>query len=210
MRGRAQDGLGVYGVKLFDFARPRGQQEVPEYEAGIDADLPMASSSWHRSNQTVAVFVLDVRTNKTPWKTGSEKYLPDYRGDFLGEQQWQWFEQSIRRSSASMNIVLSGVQFHAHRFPDGNIAESWAQYPRAQQRLYDVLLEDSLAAPILVSGDVHMTQLSRKDCAKKGDHAARRSLMEFTTRFVLVLWKLLRSDSTFMLTFTLPPPPFTI
>lgn len=182
MRQRAQAGHGVYGVKVFDFARPRGNQEVPDWEAGVDVDVALGPPSDLYSNQTVAIFVLDVRTEKTPWKKGSDRYRPDYEGDFLGERQWQWFEKSIRRSRAAVNVIVNGLQVHAHRFPDGNVAESWAQYPRAQQRLFDAVLQDSVESPILVSGDVHMAQLMRKDCARKGEHRARRSLVEMTTR----------------------------
>jgi alkaline phosphatase D len=182
MRQRAQAGHGVYGVKVFDFARPRGHQELSEGEAGIDVDVALGPPSNLYSNQTVAIFVLDVRTSKTPWKKGSDRYGPDYEGDFLGERQWQWFENSIRRSRATVNVIVNGLQVHAQRFPDGNVAESWAQYPRAQQRLFDAVLQDSVESPILVSGDVHMAQLMRKDCARKGEHRARRSLVEMTTR----------------------------
>lgn len=186
MRQRALAGLGVYGVKVFDFSRPRGQQEVPEQEAGVDFDvLGAAPSRSLDSNQTVAIFVLDVRTHKTPWKKGSDRYQPDFEGDFLGERQWHWFEQSIRRSRASVNVIVNGLQVHAHRFPDGNIAESWAQYPSAQRRLFDAVLQDGVEAPILVSGDVHMAQLLRKDCARKGETRTRRSLIELTTRYLM-------------------------
>jgi alkaline phosphatase D len=88
----------------------------------------------------------------------------DLDGDFLGEKQWEWFENSVRRSKASVNVIVSGLQFHGNRGPDGNLAEGWSKYPRSQQRLYDLLLEENVQSPILISGDVHMTQLSRKDC----------------------------------------------
>jgi len=188
MRKRAQAGYGVYGVKVFDFARPRGHQEVPEWEAGVDADISVGSPMNLHSNRTVAVFVLDVRTSKTPWKEGSERYQADYEGDYLGERQWEWFERSIRRSRASVNVVVNGLQVHANRFPDGNTAESWDRYPRAQQRLFDAMLQDGVQSPILVSGDVHMTQLMRKDCARKGDYHARRNLVELTTSGLTHSW----------------------
>jgi PhoD-like phosphatase len=177
MRQRALAGEGVYGVKLFDFARPVGQQEVPERQAGIDIDSALGPPLNLYSNQTVAVFVLDVRTSKSPWK----RFQPDFEGDFLGEKQWQWFEKSIRRSRAAVNVVVNGLQVHANRFPDGNVAESWSQFPKAQQRLFDTVL--ALESPVvLISGDVHMAQLLRKDCVRKGDMRRRRSLVEMTTR----------------------------
>jgi alkaline phosphatase D len=63
----------------------------------------------------VAAFVLDVRTNKSPWKKGPASYVPDEDGDLLGEEQWRWFEHSIRRSRAAVNVVVSGLQYHGNR-----------------------------------------------------------------------------------------------
>jgi len=186
MRQRAESGHGVYGVKVFDFARLEGQQEMSDWEAGIDADIPFRSAVL--SNQTVAVFVLDVRTSKTPWKQGAGRFQPDAEGDYLGERQWEWFENSIRRSHAAVNVVVNGLQVFANRFPDGNTAESWNHYPRSQQRLIDAMLQDGVESPILVSGDVHMTQLMRKDCARKGEHQPRRTLVEMTTSGLTHSW----------------------
>jgi hypothetical protein len=189
MRRRAVEGHGVYGVKLFDFSRPAGDQEVPEQEAGIDADLVDHDTTYASySNQTVAVFVLDVRTSKTPWITGAGPFNPDYQGDFLGESQWKWFESSIQRSRAAVNVIVNGLQVHANLFPNADIAESWSSYPVAQQRLFDALLQDGVEAPVLISGDVHMTQLMRKDCVRKGDLHNRRSLVELTTSGMTHSW----------------------
>ena len=197
MSRRARAGHGVYGVKLFDFARPKEQYEVHEWEAGIDPDAVVGSALPvvpPFSNETVAVFVLDVRSNKSPWKKGSAAYLPDYEGDFLGERQWKWFEQAIRRSQASVNVVVNGLQVHANRFPDGNIAEAWSKYPRAQQRLFDILLQPGVSSPVLISGDVHMSQIMRKDCVRRGEHdSLPRPLLELTTSGMTHSWGSLTS-----------------
>jgi hypothetical protein len=201
MSRRARAGHGVYGVKLFDFARPNGQYDVSESDAAIDPDAfvhrqPHINPSY--SNRTVAVFVLDVRTNKTPWKKGSAAYIPDQTGDFLGERQWEWFESAIRRSRASVNIVVNGLQVHANRFPDGNIAEAWGKFPRAQQRLFDNLLQPGVSSPVLISGDVHMAQMMRKDCVRRGDHESTpRALVELTTSGMTHSWGTLTSPPLF-------------
>ncbi|CAB9496460.1 PhoD-like phosphatase [Seminavis robusta] len=195
MSRRAQAGMGVYGVKLFDFARPKGQQEVPDEEALIDPHVLDNGNATAvpvfpaYSNQSVAVFVLDVRSNKSPWKQGSAAYIPDFEGDMLGEDQWQWFEAAISRSRAAVNVVVSGLQHHANIFPEPNIAESWTRFPSSQQRLFDAMLQDGVQAPILVSGDVHMSQLMRKDCARiDGTSKQRRSLVEMTTSGMTHSW----------------------
>jgi hypothetical protein len=192
MSRRARAGHGVYGVKLFDFSKPQGQMEVDERDAAIDPDAIVGDfrvTPFSYSNQTVAVFVLDVRSHKTPWKTGSDAYAPDYDGDFLGERQWKWLETAIRRSRASVNVVVNGLQVHANKFPNGNIAEAWGKYPRAQERLFDALLQDGVQSPVLISGDIHMTQMMRKDCVKKGDYgSAPRPLVELTTSGMTHSW----------------------
>jgi PhoD-like phosphatase len=194
MHQRALAGHGVYGVQLLDFSRPQGQEAVSDAEAGIDADLPaLGFQNPTHSNRTVAVFVLDVRTHKTPWrKDWPGRYQLDPSGDFLGERQWQWLEHSLQRSHAAIHIFVTGLQIHAYRFPDGNVAESWAQYPTAQQRLFDLVLAANSAAPLLISGDVHMAQLLRKDCRQRQNGedawtAPQRSLMELTTRYFLIM-----------------------
>jgi PhoD-like phosphatase len=190
MAKRASDGHGVYGVKLFDFARPGGQELVADDDAGIDPDLGKNStSSWKTSNKTVAVFVLDCRFHKTPWEQGHARYRPDYNGDFLGERQWQWFESAIRQSKASVNIVVNGLQVHPNLVPDGNVAESWSKYPVAQQRLFDAMLQEGVEAPILISGDVHMAQIMRKDCKLNSHNSGpSRPLMEMTTSGMTHSW----------------------
>mmetsp|Transcript_39913 Transcript_39913/g.93691 ORF Transcript_39913/g.93691 Transcript_39913/m.93691 type:complete len:129 (+) Transcript_39913:442-828(+) len=77
---RAKDGIGVYGVKLYDFSRPTGHELVPDREAAIDPffELDGDNNLGKYSNHSVAIFALDCRTNKTPWGI-----LSDPNGDFL-------------------------------------------------------------------------------------------------------------------------------
>ena len=201
MRRRAHAGLGVYGVKLFDFDRPVGQYEVPDEEANIDPDLfpdqtqdeVFSPVQENYSNKSVAVFVLDIRSNKTPWKRGIEAFRPDLEGDFLGEHQWNWLETAIRRSKAAVNVVVSGVQVHPSIVSNGNVCEAWSHYPKAQQRLFDTLLSEGVQAPVIVSGDVHMSQMLQKDCLKTDGSGMRRPLFEMTTSGMTHSWGSLSS-----------------
>lgn len=156
MYQRATQGMGVYGVQLFDFSRDpnasRNQQQgeilwgsgywVPEHEARIDPDVMKKNSNTtepsYSTSHSAAIFVLDVRSNKTPWpkknkasaafaatpqnNTVHGAYTPAY--DFLGEHQWAWFQSALSNSHAAINIIVSGLQIHPKRFPnDGNIVE---------------------------------------------------------------------------------------
>ena len=47
------------------------------------------------------------------------------------------------------------------------MVEDWSRFPAAQHRLYQTILSSGVAAPILVSGDVHMAELLRRDCRRR-------------------------------------------
>ena len=173
---RAAAGKGVYGVKIFDFDRTNTIL-VPESKACIDPDMIDCIPSY--SNKSVAIFVLDVRTNKDAWNSSS--------GDFLGEEQWEWFEGAMSKSRATVNVVVNGLQVNSNLFPNPNIAESWTSFPKAQQRLYDTVLGGALA-PILVSGDVHMAQMIRTYCQNVRNPQQRRPLVEVTTSGMTHSW----------------------
>ena len=68
----------------------------------------------------VAVFTLDCRTFKTEWYDGFDIWgTKGEHGDFLGEQQWGWFEDMINQvrrsegwleqsdSNLPLNLVLT-------------------------------------------------------------------------------------------------------
>lgn len=173
MTRRAAKGLGVYGVQVYNFSSST-HRLLTDAEAGLDPDvvseatyIDRSNDSAEKSNQLVAIFVLDVRSNKTPWAQNFPKrFTLDPEGDFLGEHQWKWFETAIGRSKASVNIIVSGIQVHAPWFYDANKVENWSGFPKAQHRLYQTILRPNVRAPILISGDVHLSQFLRKDCLK--------------------------------------------
>lgn len=163
---RAQTGKGIYGVQVWDFARPEGDQLLSDLEAGLEPDLPFDTNDTTLSEQSVAVFVLDVRSFKTPWKKSTKgRFQPDFDGDFLGEEQWNWFEEAISRSRARVNVIVQGLNVHSYQMTANN-REDWTKYPTAQHRLYQAVLQPNVRNPIFVSGDVHYAQFMRKDCRK--------------------------------------------
>jgi hypothetical protein len=87
---------------------------------------------------------------------------------------------------------VNGLQVHPFRHPNANLAENWAQFPTSRQRLYDTILGIDAKSPVLVSGDVHMAQLMRKDCWPRGATSSsapsKRSLVEFTTSGMTHSW----------------------
>ena len=187
MAQRARSGAGVYGVQVFDFSRPQGQELLSDQESGLDPDVvSQAQEEPSYSNRSVAVFVIDVRSHKTPWiNKGIRKYFPDYEGDMLGDAQWAWLQEALSRSKASVNVVVSGLQVHADKYADPNVAEAWSRFPTSQDRLYQLLLQSNVRTPIFISGDVHHASLSRKNCASG---TATRPLLEMTTSGMTHSW----------------------
>jgi len=182
-----------------------GIEDVPESDGGGDGGGGGASQQrripYQLSNRSVAVFLLDIRTHKSPWRsTFPSKYRLNYEGDFLGTEQWRWLERSLRRSKATVNVIVQGLQVHADRFWDGNKVEDWSRFPSAQHRLYQALLKSNVSAPILISGDVHMAELLRKDCRQPkhfydntvnggdGGNPTTRMLLEVTSSGMTHSW----------------------
>jgi alkaline phosphatase D len=190
MAKRARSGAGVYAVKLYDFSRPVGQELLTDEEAGIDPDV-VSDEATAYSNRSVAVFVIDIRSHKTPYsKHYIKKFKLDYDGDFLGESQWWWLKEGLSRSKASVNVIVNGLQVHSDKYSDPNVAEAWARFPTAQKRFYNLLMQSSAKMPILISGDVHHASLSRKDCTNDNEDVSHqpRSLMEMTTSGMTHSW----------------------
>lgn len=196
MKQRAAEGKGVYGVKVFDFSRPAGEELLSDEEAGLEPTTGKAAGEQtdkipELSDRSVAVFLLDCRSQKTPWKEGfPDKYFLDYEADFLGEEQWQWFKDSLEKSTASVNVIVQGLQVSAERYWDGNKVEGWSLFPMARHRLYQTILKSGASAPVLVSGDVHMAELMRSDCQQPNGSppATTRSLLEVTTSGMTHSW----------------------
>jgi len=193
---RALNGNGVYGVKVFEFDGDRGGNRLlSDEEAGIDPDvvgydIEMKDLQLKEyKEKRVAIFLLDARTNRSPWGEGFDAWKRNYSGDFLGEPQWDWFETAILKSDAAVNIIVNGLQVHPFRHPNANTAEQWAQFPASRQRLYDAILRGGVRSPILISGDVHMAQLMRKDCwLRSHPSSPTRPLIEFTTSGMTHSW----------------------
>ena len=192
---RAVLGKGVYGVQFYDFTKLPGEQLLSDQAAGLDPDVvpvPPTTTAGEISPKTVAIWILDVRSHKTPFPTKpSQRYKPDKSGQILGVSQWTWFEEAISRSNAAVNIIVQGFPVHAYNFLDGNslLGESWSNYPYEQQRLYQAIMKSNAQIPILISGHVDLAQYLRKDCQQLQNVPGSQQ-MEFsagTTRPLLEL-----------------------
>lgn len=132
--------------------------------------------------RSVQIILMDLRFNRTPLKSdparksgyadlmrqaaaGSTQPIPgwyvpnpDPQATILGDQQWQWLEQQLRRP-ADLRLVVSTIQFAA----EGTGWESWSNFPRDRQRLIDQIRTLRADNVVFLSGDMHYGEVSRLD-----------------------------------------------
>ncbi len=113
-----------------------------------------------KKEKKVKVILLDgryFRDELTKDNSKKKRYLPNETGDVLGETQWQWLADQLSDKSINLYLIGCGIQMipKDHRF------EKWANFPRARQRLFDLLQEKQPKGVILLSGDRHIAEISK-------------------------------------------------
>ncbi|MDZ4714100.1 MAG: alkaline phosphatase D family protein [Cytophagales bacterium] len=110
----------------------------------------------------IKVILLDLRYFRdTVFKssTPGRRYDPNPEGDTMGEEQWAWFENEIRNSDAAIHIIGSSIQLIANEHG----YEKWGNFPKARQRMFDLISKHQVPRPIFISGDRHVAEISRID-----------------------------------------------
>jgi len=126
-----------------------------------------------KENLTVQLVLLDTRTFRDELKKRPETdtlnghkndYIPYAKAEtdstFLGAQQWQWLEQTLKQT-ADIRIVASSNQF-SHVY---NGWESWTNVPHEQARMIDLIKKTKAEGVIFISGDVHWGEISKMEIA---------------------------------------------
>lgn len=112
------------------------------------------------NKKKVKVILLDNRYHQDSLqKDKDQAYIPNQKGDILGEAQWQWLENQLRTSTADVHLIGSGIQF----IPEQHPYEKWANFPAARQRLFDLLARTKAKSVVLISGDRHIGEFSKID-----------------------------------------------
>ncbi|WP_413776676.1 alkaline phosphatase D family protein [Haliscomenobacter sp.] len=91
--------------------------------------------------------------------SGTPRYFVNETGDMLGEAQWQWLEAELRNSTAQIHIIGCGIQF----IHDEHAFEKWANFPLARKRLLNLLAQIKPTKTMLISGDRHISEVSRME-----------------------------------------------
>jgi alkaline phosphatase D len=117
----------------------------------------------------VQVIMLDTRYFRDPMTKGElskeealargivGRYVPndDPEISLLGTEQWRWLESELRKP-AELRLLVSSIQVVA-----GNKgAEGWGNFPIELERLYKLIDETEAAGVVILSGDVHFSEMS--------------------------------------------------
>ena len=127
------------------FAKFFGVQDRPD---GI-----YSSRDFGPEGKRVRVILLDTRYNRDSLPRKGEA-LSD--GDILGESQWSWLGEELARTGANLIILGSSIQFvsEQHRF------EKWANFPKAKDRMLELLKTVRAQGVVFISGDRHHAEIS--------------------------------------------------
>jgi len=110
-------------------------------------------------------FKLDLRSTQERKAIGKVgKYLPndDKAVTLLGDTQWRWLEQQLKQP-AELRLIVSSTQIVANE----KGMDEWGAFPHERQRLFDLIKTTRATGVLLLSGNVHYTELSKSD---EGDY----------------------------------------
>ena len=156
---------GIYGMWEFGREEHRTQVLVP--------DLRYCRSEWAQSN---------VGQIEALRASGFGPYVPNSASDvsMLGEKQWQWLEECLRRP-ARVRVLISTIQC----VPEGRGWESWSNFPNEKKRLLDLIHDTQAKGLVILSGDSHYAELSKLE-----DSVVGYPLWEVTSSGLTEEWKL--------------------
>lgn len=135
------------------------------------ADGIYTSYRYGQGEQTVQVIMPDLRWNRDALNPVSEAeyhtkrkannqgpYSPtEVKGaSMLGEAQWQWLEQELKKPAA-IKLISSSLQL----LPDFTGWESWANFPEDRARLFTLIKKHRVNGVIIISGDTHWGEISK-------------------------------------------------
>ncbi len=166
----------IYGIwDDHDFGLNNGGKEFEAKEVAKTLmfdflDIPAENPAYHRSGTyqsydlnnkgvTIKLILLDSRYFRDAPIKKNGNYLPNEEGTILGEEQWTWLGEELRKDSADLTLIGNGIQV----IPEEHRYEKWANFPNERQRLFDTIRSSKLENVLLLSGDRHLSEVSKID-----------------------------------------------
>ena len=140
------------------------------------------SYTYGEAGQLIKIILLDARYFRDPIETNPDpaiRYQINLDGDVLGEEQWAWLEKELNGSEADIHFICSGIQI----IPTEQGYEKWANFPKARKRLFDLIQDIKPRGTIFLSGDRHISELSKIDLPEMDS-----PIYEFTSSGLTHTW----------------------
>ena len=162
--------------KLLEFLDVPAKAEVRKH-AGV-----FQSYTYGSGKQKIKIILLDTRSFRDTLAGSIENdngYGANADGDILGDEQWSWLENELQTSDAKLHIIASSIQFlsNQHNF------EKWGNFPKARQRMFDLLERLKPVNAFFVSGDRHIAEISKIKLA-----GLKYPLYDFTSSGLTHTW----------------------
>ncbi|MEO1367036.1 MAG: alkaline phosphatase D family protein [Acidobacteriota bacterium] len=140
--------------------------QIPEDAPSAQRPGVYAAHVFGPPGRRVQILLLDTRYFRSDLVTGEVpanhggRYIPstDPAKTLLGDAQWRWLEEELRRP-ADVRLLASSIQVLA----EGHSFEAWRTLPLEREKLYAVLKKTRANGVIAISGDRHRAGLYRRD-----------------------------------------------
>jgi len=140
--------------------------KVPKDDPRRSHEGVYGSYIYGKKGQRLQIILLDTRYFKDSWKTGKKnmkpppgygRYIPDGNPSktILGKDQWAWLEKALKEK-AEVRLVVSSIQVISNEHG----RESWGGFPVEREKLFTLIKSTGAKGVILLSGDVHFSELS--------------------------------------------------
>ena len=110
----------------------------------------------------VDFFFLDGRYYRDPatMEDGPDK-------TFLGEKQFAWLKEGLRKSRAPFKLLISGNGWTTQK---GERGDTWASCINERNQLFDFIRDEKIGGVLLMSGDTHQGELNCIPWSEQGGY----------------------------------------
>lgn len=124
------------------------KQYYPNASAGLP-DVPGVFTSFRIAD--VEFFLLDDRYHRDPNNAPNPQTM-------LGEEQLQWLQDGLAKSTATFKVVVNGGSMLVNRFDAG---ESWYRFGDERDRFLEWLSQEEITGVVFAAGDWHVGTVNR-------------------------------------------------
>ena len=134
---------------------------------------------------TTKLILLDVRYHRDPWNDPKKPNM------ILGKEQWAWLESELLDDKElSVALIFSGFQV-LPQTPFVRTAETWAREPDSKRKLLELIVKTQRRgiATLLISGDVHFSEINEEICETRDDETFLYRIAEYTSSGMTHAWR---------------------